>query len=241
MRELVRSVVDSFRSSPLTASLVLLGILLLLWYAFRRHREKNNLSSTAAVRAWAESIFIAVGLALFISSFLVQAFKIPSGSMLETLQIGDQLLVSRFAYDIKVPFTNIVIFSTGEPQHGDVIVFEYPRDPSKDFIKRVIGLPGDSIEIRNKVIYRNDEPLDEPYIQHTDQRILLGRRDIMERFVVPENKFFVLGDNRDNSQDSRFWGFVDRGVIVGKALVIYWSWDHNKSEVRWDRIGDLIR
>lgn len=195
----------------------------------------------ARLREWVEAIIIAVILALFIRSFVVQAFKIPSGSMLETLQIGDHLLVSRFAYDIKVPFTNMVLFSTGTPDHGDIIVFEYPEDPSKDFIKRVIGLPGDTIEIKDKIVYRNGEPLEEAYTQHSDPRILPSRRDFLAQFTVPEGKYFVLGDNRDDSRDSRFWGFVGREAIVGKALILYWSWDGREMSVRWNRIGDLVQ
>jgi signal peptidase I len=194
----------------------------------------------AKLREWVEAILIAVVLALFIRSFVVQAFKIPSGSMLETLQIGDHLLVSRFAYDLKVPFTDISILSTGDPQHGDVIVFEYPEDPSKDFIKRVIGVPGDTIEIKNKIVYRNGEALIEPYVRHSDPRILPSRRDFVATFTVPEGKYFVLGDNRDDSRDSRFWGFVGRDAIVGKALVLYWSWNGEDMSVRWNRIGDLV-
>ncbi|MDD4731978.1 MAG: signal peptidase I [Desulfovibrio sp.] len=194
----------------------------------------------AKLREWVEAIVIAVVLALFIRSFVVQAFKIPSGSMLETLQIGDHLLVSRFAYDIKVPFTNISIFPTGDPEHGDIIVFEYPEDPSKDFIKRIIGLPGDRIEIRDKMVYRNGKVLQEPYTQHSDPRILPSRRDYLAEFTVPKGKYFVLGDNRDDSRDSRFWGFVERDAIVGKAWILYWSWDRQDSSVRWDRIGDVL-
>ncbi|MEF2144679.1 MAG: signal peptidase I [Desulfovibrionaceae bacterium] len=197
--------------------------------------------SLAKLKEWGEAILIALVLALFIRSFVVQAFKIPSGSMLETLQIGDHLLVSRFAYDIKVPFTNIVIFPMGDPQHGDIIVFEYPEDPSKDFIKRVIGLPGDKIEIRGQTVLRNGEALTEPYSRHTGALSVEQPLDMFQHpFTVPENQFFVLGDNRDESRDSRYWGFVDREAIVGKALVIYWSWNGQDMNVRWDRLGHFF-
>jgi len=191
---------------------------------------------------WIEAIFVAAILALFIRSFVVQAFKIPSGSMLETLQIGDHLLVSRFAYDIKVPFTNITIFSTGDPERGDIIVFEYPEDPSIDFIKRVIGLPGDTVEIVNKQVFINGEPINEPYKQHLDPFIqdLPLKRDNMKPLTVPEGKYLCLGDNRDNSRDSRFWGFVPREAIVGKALILYWSWDNDNMTVRWGRLLNMI-
>ncbi|SKA94458.1 signal peptidase I [Paucidesulfovibrio gracilis DSM 16080] len=208
---------------------------------FRKKKSAAPDDPIAKLREWIEAIVIAVILALFIRSFVVQAFKIPSGSMLETLQIGDHLLVTRFSYDIKVPFTNISILPTGDPDHGDIIVFEYPENPSMDFIKRIIGLPGDRIEIRDKVVYRNGQALDEAYIQHSDPRILPSRRDFLAEFTVPENKYFVMGDNRDDSRDSRFWGFVDREAIIGKAWILYWSWDHLDSSVRWNRIGDLVR
>lgn len=191
---------------------------------------------------WIEAIFVAAILALFIRSFVVQAFKIPSGSMLETLQIGDHLLVSRFAYDIKVPFTNVTIFSTGDPERTDIIVFEYPENPSIDFIKRVIGLPGDSVEIKNKQVYINGEPITEPYKQHLDAYVkpLPFKRDNMKPLTVPPGHYLCLGDNRDNSRDSRFWGFVPREAIVGKALILYWSWDGPNMTVRWDRLMNVL-
>lgn len=194
------------------------------------------------LQEWVEAIFIAALLALFIRSFVVQAFKIPSGSMLETLQIGDHLLVSRFAYDIKVPFTNISLYTTGDPERGDVIVFEYPEDPSKDFIKRVIALPGETFEIRNKQVFINGEAIVEPYKQHLDPRIRTHPelRDNFKLISVPEDSFLCLGDNRDDSRDSRFWGYVPREAIVGKALILYWSWDSRNMTVRWDRLLDVI-
>ncbi|MBU1247858.1 MAG: signal peptidase I [Proteobacteria bacterium] len=194
------------------------------------------------LQEWIEAIFIAALLALFIRSFVIQAFKITSGSMLETLQIGDHLLVSRFAYDIKVPFTNVILFSTGDPQRGDILVFEYPEDPSKDFIKRLIGLPGDTVEIVNKQVLVNGEALDEPYKQHLDPLIkqFPEIRDNLKPVTVPEGHYLMLGDNRDDSRDSRFWGFVSREAIIGKALILYWSWDSQNMNVRWDRLLNII-
>ncbi len=185
-----------------------------------------------------EALAVALVLALIIRTFVVQAFKIPSGSMLETLQIGDHLLVNKFIYGLKIPFTDTILVDIDKPKHGDVIVFEFPEDPTKDFIKRVVGLPGDKIEIKNKDVYRNGEKLVEPYVQHTDPNTVM-RRDNMAEVTVPEDKYFVMGDNRDESYDSRFWGFVDRNKIKGKALIIYWSWDGFPS-VRWNRIGKLV-
>lgn len=191
------------------------------------------------LKEYAEALIVALVLAFFIRSFVVQAFKIPSGSMLQTLQIGDHLLVSKFAYGVKVPFTNMMIFEREGPKHGDIIVFEFPEDPSKDFIKRVIGLPGDVIEVRDKQVFRNGVKLDEAYIQHVDQNRMVPRRDNFGPVMVPENKYFVMGDNRDESYDSRFWGFVDRNVIEGKALILYWSWA-SLTDIRWERIGQLV-
>lgn len=193
------------------------------------------------LKEYCEAIIIAFILAMIIRTFFLQAFKIPSGSMLETLQIGDHLLVNKIVYGVKAPFTDKFLTTFSDPAHGDIIVFEYPEDPSKDFIKRVIGLPGDSIEVRNKDVYRNGKKLDEPYIQHTDPRTLSDdTRDNKPVLTVPADKYFVMGDNRDESYDSRKWGFVDRGKIKGKAWVLYWSW-RGLSHIRWNRIGSLVK
>ncbi len=208
-----------------------------------------------------EALAVALVLALIIRTFVMQAFKIPSGSMLETLQIGDHLLVNKFLYGVKIPFTDTTVIPVGDPDHGDIVVFEFPKDPSKDFIKRIIGVPGDTIEIKDKAVYRNGEKLDEPYARHTDPRVQpcgymeLGDNTAFLRFgqdgngsncrdnfgpiTVPEDKYFVMGDNRDESYDSRFWGYVDRNAILGKAWIIYWSWD-GFPNVRFSRIGDIV-
>lgn len=187
-----------------------------------------------------EALAVALILALVIRTFVVQAFKIPSGSMLETLQIGDHLLVNKFIYGVKMPFTGKVIYDVDDPEHGDIIVFEFPEDPSKDFIKRIIGLPGDVIEIKDKAVYRNGVKLDEPYVRHADPDNTIPRRDNFGPITVPDNKYFCMGDNREESYDSRFWGFVDREKIKGKAWVIYWSWDGFPS-VRFNRIGMTVK
>lgn len=197
-----------------------------------------------------EAIAVAVIIALFIRTFIIQAFKIPSGSMLETLQIGDQILVNKFIYGVKIPFTDgKVLISAKEPQKRDIIVFKYPEDPSKDFIKRVIATAGDTVEIDHKKLYINGRLVeDESYAQYKDHIIYpsdfpertRARRDNASKFTVPEHKLFVMGDNRDNSHDSRFWGFVDLKDVRGKALIIYWSWDKDAFGIRWKRIGHLI-
>lgn len=187
-----------------------------------------------------EALVVAFLLAMVIRTFVVQAYKIPSGSMLETLQIGDHLLVNKFVYGVKIPFTNHYIFEGSDPERGDIIVFEYPKNPSVDYIKRVIGVPGDVIEMRDKQLYRNGERVVEDYIQHSQPHVVAPVRDSFAPITVPEGKYFVLGDNRDDSQDSRFWGFVDKHAIHGKAWILYWSWG-GPNNVRWERIGNIIR
>ena len=196
-----------------------------------------------------EAIAIAILLALFIRTFVVQAFKIPSGSMKETLQIGDHILVNKFIYGIKLPFVQKTIIPIKQPRKDDIIVFRYPENPKLDFIKRVVGVEGDIIEIRNKKLYVNDELVDRKFAIHTDLQIIpavYSKRDNFGPVMVPPDSLFVMGDNRDNSKDSRFWGFVNLKAIKGKAFMIYWSWNKNNSQtllnyVRWDRLFDILR
>ncbi len=208
-------------------------------------------STPAAIQkksAWRENIeaiLIAVVIALFIRTFIVQAFKIPSGSMLETLQIGDHILVNKFIYGVKIPFTDgKELISGKDPERNDIVVFKYPEDPSKDYIKRVIAVAGDTLEIVNKQVYVNGQLItDEPFAIHKDRRIIPAQfapRDNLKKIVVPPNKLFVMGDNRDNSHDSRFWGFVDLKAVRGEAFIIYWSWNKEDFGVRWRRIGTLL-
>jgi len=205
----------------------------------------------SVLREYAEAIVIAVLLALFIRTFVVQAFKIPSGSMKMTLLVGDHILVNKFIYGIKIPFTHEEIIHIKTPKRGDVVVFQFPLDPSKDFIKRVIGIPGDKIRIHDKQVYRNGHLIREPYVIHTDPRILpaeVSPRDNLGPLIVPAHSLFVMGDNRDESYDSRFWRYVDFSLLRGKALIVYWSWNRNGRFtldpkycfVRWNRIGHLI-
>ncbi|MDX2446525.1 MAG: signal peptidase I [Desulfobacterales bacterium] len=196
-----------------------------------------------------EAIAIAILLALFIRTFVVQAFKIPSGSMKETLQIGDHILVNKFIYGIKLPFVQKTIIPIKQPRKDDIIVFRYPENPKLDFIKRVVGVEGDIIEVRNKKLYVNDELVDRKFAIHTDLQIIpavYSKRDNFGPVMVPPDSLFVMGDNRDNSKDSRFWGFVNLKAIKGKAFMIYWSWNKNNSQtllnyVRWDRLFDILR
>ncbi len=195
------------------------------------------------VREYAESIAIAVLLALVIRSYLVQAFKIPSGSMEDTLAIGDHLLVSKFMYGTKIPFVDKRVLTIRDPRQGDVIVFEYPEDPSKDFIKRVIGVPGDVVEGKEKKVYVNGKLYENPHEVHKEKDIIpkeMNPRDTFGPVTVPAASYFVMGDNRDRSYDSRFWKFVRRDQIKGLAFIKYWSWDREKLRPRFGNIGRLI-
>ncbi len=204
-------------------------------------------------REYLEAIVIALCLALFIRAFVVQAFSIPSGSMLETLQIGDYLLVNKFIYGIRNPFTNKVIIPWGQPQRGDIVVFIFPPDPSKDFIKRVVAVGGDVVQIVDKKLFVNGKPFEIPEAVFKDYHIIdqndawisangaAGRyRDNFGPYKVPEGTVFVMGDNRDHSYDSRFWGPVPLDLVRGKAWIIYFSLDYQKMWPRWERLGRVI-
>ena len=213
--------------------------------------ETESQKQKSTLREYTDAIIIALVLALFIRTFIVQAFKIPSGSMLPTLKIGDHLLVNKFIYGVKVPFSGTVVIPVKNPQTNDIIVFKFPQNPKLDYIKRVIGVPGDTIEGRNKTLYVNGKRFDDKYGVHMSNSIIgpaAGPRDNFGPITVPADKVFVMGDNRDNSFDSRFWGFVGYKAILGKALIIYWSWDVNQplfsvrrlTSIRWNRLGDII-
>lgn len=202
-----------------------------------------NVKATAAIkkkstfREYAEAAAIAVLLALFIRTFVVQAFKIPSGSMEPTLLVGDHILVNKFLYGVKIPFLRTTLIPLSMPKRQDVVVFIYPEDKSKDFIKRVIGLPGDTIRIQGTKITINGKPFEDTYGFFATS----GRDNRIERsyafgpVTVPEEHYFVMGDNRDQSYDSRFWGFVPAQSLKGKAFIIYWSWPH------WKRFLHIIK
>jgi len=199
------------------------------------------------IKEYLEPIAVAILIALFIRTFVVQAFKIPSSSMEPTLEVGDHLLVNKFIYGIKFPFIGTKYFQFKKPQRGDIIVFIYPKDRSKDFIKRVIGTEGEKVQIVQNKIYINNQLIDDPWGHYDERSTSTKYLQPMERFgpvTVPVNSLFVLGDNRDNSQDSRFWGFVNVNEVKGKALIIYFSWDRYAQslleKVRWARFGKLI-
>jgi signal peptidase I len=193
--------------------------------------EKIKKKST--LREYAEAAAIAILLALFIRAFVVQAFKIPSGSMEPTLLVGDHILVNKFIYGIKIPYLQATLIPICDPGQGDIIVFIYPEDKSKDFIKRVIGIPGDKIQMQGKQVLVNDLPLDDKYGFYDEKTG--GSSRSFGPVVVPKDHYFVMGDNRDHSLDSRFWGFVPSTAIKGKAFIIYWSWPN------WQRFLHLVR
>jgi len=207
------------------------------------------------IREYAEAFAVALLIALIVRTLLLQAFKIPSSSMENTLLVGDHIFVNKFVYGYHVPYTKGRILQFSTPKRGDIIVFVFPEDPTKDFIKRVVGVPGDTVEVRRKSVLVNGTPLDEPYVRFADgggMDGLVRGRDTMVPVRVPEGKLFVMGDNRDRSYDSRFWGFVDMDAVIGKALFIYFSIDWNRGVrwmevwrypelVRWDRIGHVLK
>jgi len=193
------------------------------------------------VKEYIEPIVIAVLIALFIRAFIIQAFKIPSSSMEPTLLVGDYLLVNKFIYGVRIPYSNIKFFEYKKPKRGDIIVFIFPKDRKKDFIKRVIGTEGEKVTILHNKIYIDDKLIDDPWGHFTRPRSSIEDYGPVK---VPEGSLFVMGDNRDNSQDSRFWGFVNINEVKGKAFIIYFSldWDTQTllNKVRWVRLGKLI-
>ncbi len=221
---------------------------------------------------WTKIFQMSILLFLLIRTFLVEAFKIPSGSMENTLQVGDFLLVNKLVYGAEVPFTHKRLPRLREPRDGDVIVFEWPEDPTKNFVKRLVGVPGDTLEMRDATLIRNDTALSEHYVEHTEPDMdpapedFRWQRDYLVKtaaaasgyhpsrnnwgpLVVPKGNYFVLGDNRDNSLDSRYWGFVPDSLLKGRPFVIYYSYspdsaDHSfawLTHIRWTRLGERIR
>jgi signal peptidase I len=204
----------------------------------------------STLREYFESIVVAVILALFIRTFVVQAFKIPTGSMENNLLIGDHLLVNKFVFGPTASSLERTLLPVGEIRRGDVLVFKYPEQPDRDFIKRIIGLPGDTLELKAKKVYINGQPIDEPYVhflepprEGADEHEVTSF-DVRERYgpvTVPEGQYFAMGDNRDNSQDSRYWGFLPRDYVKGRALLIYWSYESEREDYEETGAGATIR
>ena len=204
----------------------------------------------STLREYFESIVIAVILALFIRTFVVQAFKIPTGSMEETLLIGDHLLVNKFVFGPAPTAVERALLPIGTIKRRDVLVFKYPEEPERDFIKRVIGLPGETVELREKKVYINGTALDEPYVHFltapggSSEFHEVTSFDVRERYgpvTVPADHYFMMGDNRDNSQDSRYWGFLPRSYVKGKALLIYWSYESGREDYLDEGLGASIK
>ena len=223
----------------------------------------------AGVREWTKSLVVAFLIFLVIRAFVVEAFQIPTSSMENTLLVGDFLLVNKSVYGTRIPGTDYRLPAFAEPTRGDVVVFNPPHEPNKNYVKRLIGQPGDTLEMRDKNVFLNGSPLYEPYVQFIDRRGDMEHRDMRWQsnhliasassryrptrdnwgpIVVPRERFFVLGDNRDNSEDSRYWGFVRRDAIRGQPWFVYYSIDPSEEEpapwlryIRWRRVGRAIR
>jgi len=205
----------------------------------------------STMREYVEAIVLAILLTVVIRGLVVQAFRILTGSMENTLLVGDFLFVNKLVYgseiDIGVQGHRLIYYrfpAIRQPQRGDVIVFRYPDDPSRDFIKRCVAVEGQTVEIRDKVLFVDGKAQVEPYIIHSDDRILpkeVSARDNFGPTVVPKGHIFMMGDNRDNSHDSRFWGPLALNLIKGKAMILYWSWDAEKNRPRFNRIFRPVR
>jgi signal peptidase I len=205
----------------------------------------------SVAREYLESLVVAFILATFIRTFVVQAFKIPTGSMENNLLIGDHLLVNKVVYSPSLGRLEDAAMAKKPIQRGHVVVFKYPEDPARDFIKRVIGLPGETIEIRAKQVYVNGQPLDEPYVHFLEPPLRPedpeygirsdGRSDDYGPRTVPEGQLFVMGDNRDNSKDSRYWGFLPADQVKGRALMVYWSYEASREEYHRTGYAEWIK
>jgi len=268
-----------FATLMVTAVLITGVIWLIDIYVWRpkRHQAAENLKQQGVedkiisntikeplMVEYARSFFPVILAVLVLRSFLVEPFRIPSGSMMPTLLAGDFILVNKYTYGIRLPVLNSKVVELGNPERGDVVVFRYPKNPSVDYIKRVVGLPGDTISYFGKQLYINGElakqnglgpytatgeglymtgaDLREEQLGKAEHEILImrGRNSKEGEFIVPEGHYFVMGDNRDNSNDSRFWGFVPDENIVGRAFMIWMNWDSVQNRVSWERIGNII-
>ncbi len=249
----------------LTGAVVLLGFLVLIDKLF--FARKRKLANLPLWVEYSRSFFPILLLVLVIRSFLFEPFRIPSGSLMPTLVVGDFILTNKFSYGIRLPVLHKKVFTMNEPQRGDIAVFRYPSDPRIDYIKRIVGIPGDRLSYIDKVLYINDQPAEQitegySIINSGDapsptwqvvkkQENLMGiKHGIYQRpaapprdfydVVVPEGHYFMMGDNRDDSGDSRSWGFVSEKALIGQAIRVWFSWDNLKYQVRWNRIGMRI-
>ena len=208
--------------------------------------ERARARTKSSIREYVEALILAIVLTVVIRGLVIQAFRIPTGSMEDTLLVGDFLFVNKMVYgsEIDIGFSGNRLFyyrfpAIRHPKVGDIIVFRYPDDPARDFIKRCVAVGGQTVEIRDKVLYVDGHPREEPYVVHKDPRVLpreVNQRDNFGPFVVPQGHLFMMGDNRDNSQDSRYWGALPEDLVKGKAMVLYWSWDAERRLPRLSRI-----
>ena len=229
------------------------------------HGSRADAVADPVIVEYARSFFPVLLIVLLLRSFIVEPFRIPSGSMLPTLEVGDFIVVSKFSYGLRLPITHTKILNTGEPHRGDVVVFRYPRNPSVDYIKRIVGLPGDQIAYYNHHVFVNGKPVEmkrigpytapsappgaDPQIEYRENLGGEKHATLLDPhsgspegdFVVPKGHYFVLGDNRDHSNDSRIWGYVPEANLVGKAEMIWMHWNWNHGGIDWSRIGDMIR
>lgn len=253
----------------LVLATIITGLLALILKVYRKSDNRRNKSPQSASLSFriadnVASFFPILLIVLLIRSFIIEPFRIPSGSMLPTLEIGDFIMVNKFIYGLKLPVLHNTLLEMDTPRRGDVVVFRYPQDPTKDYIKRVIGIPGDRVIYKDKQLYINSVPItqvddgNQPYasIYGTDlyakteylgdvkHNILVAdvSTGILDKeWHIPEYGYFVMGDNRDNSNDSRVWGFVPQRNLVGKAFLIWMNWNHHEGEIKFSRIGNRIR
>lgn len=241
------------------------GLIALFDILFLSKKRKDKNKKMPLVSEYARSFFPILLLVFMVRSFLYEPFRIPSGSLKPTLDIGDFILVNKFHYGVRLPVIHKKIMNLNEPQRGDIIVFRWPPNPSVDFIKRVVGIPGDRISYINKVLYVNDQKISQTFVRNSKDEDELHEWEVKELqenllglnhkiyqnpsqpsedfhdIIVPEGMYFAMGDNRDNSADSRFWGFVPEQNIVGKASIVWLSWNSSKHWIRSDRFGKTIQ
>lgn len=238
-----------------------------VWFEKKRATKAINQGKTLklpTIIEYSRSFFPVLLLVFLLRSFVAEPYRIPSGSLKPTLSIGDFIVVNKFAYGIRLPILHTKILSIKEPKHGDLVVFRFPPEPTIDYIKRIIGLPGDHVEYKDKVLYLNGKEMSQKFLQYTiDSEPGFGTWKVEERkenfegikhhiyirpdvvnsdfeLTVPEGKYFVMGDNRDNSSDSRYWGFVPEENLIGQAFCVILSWDDESDSVRWSRIGKMV-
>ncbi len=251
-----------FEALLVVATLVTGIIVGIAWFV-RRNRDPADAESIKENWAvdMARSLFPVLLVVLVVRSFVVEPFRIPSGSMIPTLEVGDFILVNKSSYGVRLPITNQRIFGDGEPERGDLAVFKYPQNPRQDYIKRVIGVPGDHIVILDKTLYVNGEAVPQVEVGQFNEGQDWGATVLEEQlgevqynilhypgrtigdgeYRVPEGHYFMVGDNRDRSADSRSWGYVSEELLVGRAFLIWMSWDGENRRINWSRIGERIR